>query len=199
MQRLDITVGEGLNVDSNVVVEGSLIFNVTLDSYLSDRMVDCCIAWVGKNSIVHVYNEYDFVSAEHTVIHPGLPESNLFYPSSEVMVTHLISLSLSIYILEDLEEVRCPAYPLGIYYLGNLHVHVKFNVSLSKGEYKVHLACAPYIDDRQDYYQYDGESSHNRLESLEEIRGVFLFTTLYVETRLVFEHLIVIVVSILFE
>ena len=78
MRNIDLTSREGLNVDTDVFVEGTLIFNVKLESYLRDRLVSLCIAWGGKYSIFHVDNEYDFSLVEYAVDHPGLSESNLF-------------------------------------------------------------------------------------------------------------------------
>ena len=40
-----------------------------------------------------------------------------------------------------------PASDLGLDTLGNLHVHVKIDVGLSKVQDKVHLACNPSVDD----------------------------------------------------
>ena len=82
------------------------------------------------------------MSVEHVVVHPGMPESDLFYPSGEVLVAHPRSLPIFIYLIDNLEDVCFPTNSLGFYFLGNLHVHVKFNVGLIKGHNKTHLACA---------------------------------------------------------
>ena len=78
LQNIDLTVREGLNVESNIFIKVPLILNVKLDSYICNRLVDYCAAWVGKYVIVHVDTEDDFALAEHAVIHPGLSESDLF-------------------------------------------------------------------------------------------------------------------------
>ena len=69
LQKLDITIGEGLNVESDVVVEGPLIFNVKLKSSLCDNLVNLCVAWRGKDAIFHMDNEDNFAFVEHTVFH----------------------------------------------------------------------------------------------------------------------------------
>ena len=56
---IDVPVEERLNVDTNLVVEGPLIFNVKLESYLHDNLVNCCIFWREKYAIFHLENEYD--------------------------------------------------------------------------------------------------------------------------------------------
>ena len=58
--KIDLTVGEGLNVDASVVVEVPLIFNVKLGSYLYNRLFDCCGYWGGKDAVVIVYNKDEF-------------------------------------------------------------------------------------------------------------------------------------------
>ena len=50
-------------------------------------------------------------------------------------------------VLEELENVGCHASALGVYTLGNLHVHVELNVGLRKGQDEVYLMCNPSIDD----------------------------------------------------
>ena len=69
LQKLDVPVGEVLNVNVDVVVKATLIFNVKLESYLRDRLVNHYIAWRGKDGIFHVDNKYDFASVEHAVVH----------------------------------------------------------------------------------------------------------------------------------
>ena len=59
-------------------------------------------------------------------------------------------LTLSIYILEEIEYVRCPDYALVFYSFGIIYVHVKFNVGLKKGQDEVNLACATSSNDGQD-------------------------------------------------
>ena len=44
LRKLDLTVGEGLNVDYDVVIEGPLISTVKLESYIRDRLVNFCVA-----------------------------------------------------------------------------------------------------------------------------------------------------------
>ena len=68
LRKIDINIGEGINFESNVVIKGPLRFNFKLDTYLIDCLVDFCIAWEGKYSIVHIDNEDDCVSVEHAVI-----------------------------------------------------------------------------------------------------------------------------------
>ena len=75
LQKLDIPVGQGLNVDSDVVTEGPLIFNVKLGSDLCDYLVDCCVSWGIKDPVVQIDNNYDFALIEHVVVQPGLSES----------------------------------------------------------------------------------------------------------------------------
>ena len=72
MRNLNISVGEGLNVDANVFVKGILILNVKLGSNLRDCLVDCCVAWGGKGAVVHVDNGDYFASIEYAVVHTGL-------------------------------------------------------------------------------------------------------------------------------
>ena len=60
VKKVYLNSGEGITIDSNVVIEGILIFNVKLESYFSDLLVDCCVDWGGKYAIVHLENEYDF-------------------------------------------------------------------------------------------------------------------------------------------
>ena len=72
LKKLDIIVGEGINVDFGVVVKGPLIFNVRIGSNLCDRRVNLYVAWGGKYSVVHIYIEDDFASIEHAVIYAGL-------------------------------------------------------------------------------------------------------------------------------
>ena len=74
--NIDLPVSEILNVDADVVLEVPLFFNVKLESFLRDRPVDFCVTWGGKYTIVHVDDEYDFVSVEHSAVHPRLSESN---------------------------------------------------------------------------------------------------------------------------
>ena len=146
-KNIDLPIMGGLNVDADVVVKSHLIFNVKLESYLCDCLVSRCVAWGGKYAIIHVDNEYDFTSVEHTVVHPGLSASNLSYTFGEVLAPYPRPLPLSIYILEEIEDVCCPDFSLGFYYFGNLQLHLKFNVVLRKGQDEVQLACAPSIDD----------------------------------------------------
>ena len=40
LRKIDISIGEGLNVDANVAAECPLIFNIKLGSYLHDCLVD---------------------------------------------------------------------------------------------------------------------------------------------------------------
>ena len=53
---------EGINVYTDVVVEGPLILNVKLVSDLCDILVDCCVTWGGKDSLVQVDKQDDFAS-----------------------------------------------------------------------------------------------------------------------------------------
>ena len=55
-----------------------------------------------------------------------------------MLVAHPIYLRLPIEVLEVLGEVCCPAYALGLDSLENLHVHVKIDVGLRKGQDGVH-------------------------------------------------------------
>ena len=77
MQKIYLPVYEGFNVNEYVVAEGPLIFNVKLFSYIRDFLVNCCVAWGGKDAVVYIDNEDEFVSIEHAVIHPGILYSNL--------------------------------------------------------------------------------------------------------------------------
>ena len=56
----------------------------------------------------------------------------------------------SIYIIDKLEDVCFPYFSLGLYYLGDIYMHVKLNVVLIKGQDEVHLECVPFIDDVQE-------------------------------------------------
>ena len=57
-----LPVGEGLNVDADVVIKGNLIFNVKIDSDICDRLVVFYVALSGKDSAIHVDNKDDFAS-----------------------------------------------------------------------------------------------------------------------------------------
>ena len=88
--------GEELNVYADVVVEGPLIFNVKLEYYLRDHLINFCISWGVKDATSHVDDEYDFALVYHAVVHPGLSESYFLYPFGEAMVPHLRFFPLSI-------------------------------------------------------------------------------------------------------
>ena len=133
LRKLDLYMGEVLNVDSDIIVEGPLIFNVKIGSYLCDFLVDWCITWGGKYSVVHVDNVDKISSIEQKFVHPGLLESYLFYSIGEVLVTHPRHLPIPLEFLDELEDVQCPDYVLGFDNLSNLNVHVKLNVGLRKG------------------------------------------------------------------
>ena len=53
---------------------------------------------------------------------------------------------MPIEVLEDIADVCCPASALGFDTLWNLHVHVKFDVGLRKGQGKFHLEFTPDIN-----------------------------------------------------
>ena len=61
LQKIDLPVREGINVDANIIVEVLLIFHVKIESYICDYLVDLSVAWGGKDAIVNVENEYNFV------------------------------------------------------------------------------------------------------------------------------------------
>ena len=82
LRKLDLPVGEGLNVDADVGIDGPFILNVKLGSYFCDHLVGCCIAWGVKDAVIHVDCEYFFASIEDAVIHPGF--RNLIYSSKLV-------------------------------------------------------------------------------------------------------------------
>ena len=124
-----------------------MIFNVKIGSYLCDHLVNFCVAWGGKNAVVHKDDDDYFVLIDHSVVHPGLPKSYLLYSLGDALVLHPILLLIPIEILDNLEDVCCPDSALGFDTLGNLHVHVELNVGLKKGQYKVHLECTPSVYD----------------------------------------------------
>ena len=48
LQNIGLPVLEGLNVDSDVVVEVPLMFTVVLGSNICDCLVDYCVTWGAK-------------------------------------------------------------------------------------------------------------------------------------------------------
>ena len=78
LQKFEIPIGEGIHVDVNVVVKVPLALNSKLGCYLHNFLVNFCVAWGGKDSVIHVDNEDDFVLVEHAVFHTLLSEPDLF-------------------------------------------------------------------------------------------------------------------------
>ena len=148
LQKIDLPFREGLNVDFDVVAKGPLIFNVNIGSNIPDHLADLCVTWGGKHFSVHVDNEDDFMSIEHTVVHPGLSESYFLSFLGEVLVPHPRLLPQTIEVLEETEDIRRPASFIGCNALGNLCVHVKLYVGLRKGLYEVHLLFTAYVNDK---------------------------------------------------
>ena len=75
LQKCDLHIGDGINVEYDVVVKGNLVFNVKLGSDLCNCLVDFCVAWGVKDSVVHVDDTDEFLSIEHAFLHPGISES----------------------------------------------------------------------------------------------------------------------------
>ena len=160
--NIDLTVGEGLNVDANLVIQGPLIFNIKLGLYLRDCLGDCYVFWRGKYAAIHVDNEDYFTLIENAAVYPGILESYLFQSFSERLVPHPRSLPLTINNIEDLNEVICTDSSIGFDTSGNLCVHVELYVGLSKVQDKVHLTCTPYIEYKKDQNHPNSEPIENR-------------------------------------
>ena len=146
LRKIDIYVGEGINVDAYGVFEVSLIFNIKLGSNLCDILVDCCVGWEEKNAIVHVDNENGVASIEHKVVQPELSKSYFFLSIGEGLIPHSSYFPLPIYNFEYIEDMCCPASTLCFDTLGNIHVDVELDVIMIKSQYKAHLACTQSID-----------------------------------------------------
>jgi hypothetical protein len=154
LRKLDITIGQSLDIDAKVIGDVTLVFHVKVPFHLTNCFGNFLFIRSGKDSIVGVHGEDDVTAEEDTLINFGLFEANGLQSLDKMLVPYSSSLFLTKEVFEKFEHI---GFSIAIFCFNShmqLYIYVEFDVCLGVCQDKINLMGVPVVENREDKEEF---------------------------------------------